>query len=328
MSSIFGPVPSRRLGRSLGIDLVPFKTCSYNCIYCQLGSDQDTTINRDYYVSPKVVLSEFTEVINKKLTGIDYITFSGSGEPTLHKGIGDIIAKVKEISNLPVAVITNGSLLDNPKVRQDLSRADLVMPSLDAATKDVFQKINCPHPDIEFSHMVEGISEFCDEFQGITWLETFLVDNINDDVDNLNKIVEMLMQIKTNKIHINTVARPPAMDNVNPSWACDKLRQKLIEAGKDSQRVEIAEPNNPNIKNESDGESDYERQANLITKHDDSIRAQIIKALKRRPCTLEDLTTVLQVHPQEIIKSLDALFNENQIESGYHHGTVFYEYQN
>ncbi|MCK4583355.1 radical SAM protein, partial [Candidatus Bathyarchaeota archaeon] len=160
---IFGPVPSRRLGRSLGVDLVPFKTCTCDCIYCQLGRTTNKTIERKEWVPTDSVIEQFKEKLD---SNPDYITLSGSGEPTLFSQLEELISRIKDITDIPVAVLTNGSLLWLPEVRRTLKPADLVVPSLDAGSNQIFQYVNRPHHDITFSKMLEGLVKFRDEYDG------------------------------------------------------------------------------------------------------------------------------------------------------------------
>ncbi len=169
---VFGPVPSRRLGRSLGVDLVPFKTCSYDCIYCQVGRTTNQTIERKEWVPMDAVLDELKV---KLACRPDYVTLSGSGEPTLHSRLGETIEHIQAMSDVPVAVLTNGSLLWQKEVREELALADAVLPSLDAGNGLKFAFINRPHPCLTFERMVEGLIAFRDEFPGQYWLEVFLL---------------------------------------------------------------------------------------------------------------------------------------------------------
>ena len=168
---IFGPVPSRRLGRSLGVDLVPFKTCTYDCIYCQLGRTINKTIQRKEWVPIDNVINQLKGKLKSKP---DYITLSGSGEPTLFLRLEELIARIKSITDIPVAVLTNGSLLWLPEVRKALKSADMVVPSLDAGSSQIFQYVNRPHSDITFSKMLDGLVKFRDEYNGKYWLEVFV----------------------------------------------------------------------------------------------------------------------------------------------------------
>ncbi|MEM2983557.1 MAG: radical SAM protein, partial [Candidatus Bathyarchaeia archaeon] len=206
---IFGPVPSRRLGRSLGIDLVPFKTCPYDCIYCQLGRTTKKTVERMEYISTPLIMEEIDRRL-KEPSGIDFITFSGSGEPTLHSGLGELISRVKKWTDIPVAVLTNGGLFFNPQVRKAVLDADLVIPSLDCGDEEMFQRINRPHPDISFQQMVEGLVYLREEFRGVIWLEVFLVKGINTLDNEVHKIASWSRKIRPDRIQLNTVERPPA----------------------------------------------------------------------------------------------------------------------
>ena len=202
-------MPSRRLGRSLGIDFVPFKTCSYDCIYCQLGRTTAKTIERKEYAPVDAVLKEVEEKL-KTISPPDYITLSGSGEPTLHSGIADIIFGIKKISSIPVAVLTNGSLLWIGEVRDAVSGADLVIPSLDAGSEEAFLRVNRPHSGIIFKKMVEGICTFREGFRGPVWLEVFITGGITDSDDEITRIKTLADRIGPERIQLNTTVRTPA----------------------------------------------------------------------------------------------------------------------
>ena len=164
---VYGPVPSRRLGQSLGVDPIPLKTCNWNCVYCQLGRTMPLTNERRAYFPRSDILAEVKDSLDAHPDNeIDWITFVGSGEPTLHTGIGWLIRKVKDISDLPVAVITNGALLYLPEVRQELLAADAVLPSLDAGKSWLYRKINRPHPEISFERLLNGLAAFRGEYSG------------------------------------------------------------------------------------------------------------------------------------------------------------------
>src|SRR6056297_1549283 len=176
MGTIFGPVPSRRLGRSLGVDLIPFKTCSYDCIYCQLGHTTCKTVERKEWLPLQTVMEDLKP---KLALNPDWITLSGSGEPTLYSRLDELIAGIHEVTNVPVAVLTNGSLLWKPDLRRQISKADLVIPSLDGGDPETFQTINCPSPNISFEAMREGLIAFRQEFINPYWLEILLLEGIN-----------------------------------------------------------------------------------------------------------------------------------------------------
>ena len=214
---IFGPVSSRRLGISLGIDIVPMSLCSFDCVYCELGrTSKKTTKRKDYIPTHKVdeALEEHFKVQSPPHP--DYVTFSGSGEPTLHSNVGHFISKVKSLTDAPVAVLTNSSLLPDPQVRRDIIGADLVVPSLDAATKEVFERINRPAPGIDIRDIIEGIRLFAKEFEGRVWLEILFVEGVNDGPSEVKALIEAARLISPTRVQLGTVVRPPSEGDVYP----------------------------------------------------------------------------------------------------------------
>lgn len=217
MRYVFGPVPSRRLGQSLGIDTIPLKTCNWNCVYCQLGRTVPLTNERREYYPRDDILAQVKEALAHYRPGeIDWVTFVGSGEPTLHAGLGWLIGKVKELTDLPVAIITNGSLLCLPEVRREVSLADAVMPSLDAGSADLYRRINRPHPQVAFKRHVDGLITFGHEYGGQLWIEVMLVQGLNDGEEALKDIAAVLRRIRPDEVHINLPTRPPAETWVQP----------------------------------------------------------------------------------------------------------------
>lgn len=213
MKYIYGPVKSRRLGLSLGITLTPRKVCSFNCIYCQLGQAGEKTTERKEYVPIQEIIQELRAWLgnnSQAAKGLNYITLSGSGEPTLNIKIDQLIAGIKKITAIPVAVITNASFLSSVSVRQALSGADLMVPSLDAATSEVFLKINQPKEDIKIEDVISGLIELRKECRAKLWLEVMLVKGINEDLAHVRKVKEIIDKIRPDKIHLNSPVRIPA----------------------------------------------------------------------------------------------------------------------
>ena len=205
---LFGPVPSRRLGRSLGIDLVPQKTCTFDCAYCECGRTTVLTLERREYVPTGRVIAELDDCL-AKAPDIDYVTFAGSGEPTLHSGIGDIISFIKDrYPRYRVAVLTNGALFVDPDVRAALMRADLVVPSLDAVSEDIFRDINRPSPGITAGQVVAGLVAFSREFPGVIWLEVFIVPGKNDTDEELLRLRDAVAVIAPDRVQVNTLDQP------------------------------------------------------------------------------------------------------------------------
>ena len=229
MKRVYGPVPSRRLGQSLGIDPVPLKTCNWNCVYCQLGRSKPMINERREYFPSDQILSEVEETLAAHKPGeIDWVTFVGSGETTLHSGIGFLIRQVKKLTPLPVAVITNGSLLYRPEVREELAAADAVLPTMDAGNEELYRRINRPHPDITFQQQVEGLKAFRKAYSGNLWIEVMLVRGLNDTEKALKELAGLLAEIQPDEVHILQPDRPPVEVWVEPPDGEGLLRARAI----------------------------------------------------------------------------------------------------
>ena len=275
MNYVFGPVQSRRLGQSLGIDTIPLKTCNWNCVYCQLGRSVPLTNERKEYIPSDEILSEVEQALAiHKSDEIDWVTFVGSGEPLLHTKMGWLIQQVKTMTKLPVAVITNGSLLYLPEVRQELIAADAVLPTLDAGTAELYRKINRPHSEITFERLVDGLVAFRKEYRGNLWVEVMLVDRLNDAPQELWEIAKTLQAIKPDSVHINLPTRPPAEPWVKPPSSEDLMRAMAI-LGYTAELVQPAE-----------GSFD-------LSGYDDPVEA-IINIITRHPMRQDQLEQTLE----------------------------------
>ncbi len=237
---VYGPVPSRRLGRSLGVSLIPPKTCSYSCVYCQLGRTTSLQVERKSFFPKEDILKE---IINSKhLKQTDVITFVGDGEPTLSKDLGWIINKCKEQLDIPTAVITNGSLLYLKEVRENLKNADIVIPSIDAGNKKIFNRINRPHPKLAFDTIIQGQIDFRSEFNGQLWLEVMLVHELNDTKEELVSIKNIVEKVHPDRVYFMTPIRPPAESWVLPSNPKNIIdAQHIIGKGISIENLEIGE---------------------------------------------------------------------------------------
>lgn len=217
MKHVFGPVPSRRLGQSLGVDPIPFKTCNWNCVYCQLGRTTPVTNVRCDYFPPDVIVAQVSDALaSHNPVEIDWVTFVGSGEPTLHASLGKIIRQVKALTSIPVAVITNGSLLHRPEVQEELAAADAVLPTLDAGNRKLYHAVNRPHPSLTFDSLIEGLVEFRSAYRGKLWLEVMLVRGLNDTEAALHELAAHVRRIGPDELHVNLPSRPPAEAWVSP----------------------------------------------------------------------------------------------------------------
>lgn len=217
MKYIYGPVKSRRLGLSLGVSPLPYKICSFNCVYCQLGRTENLSVERKEYLPPEEIIAELESWLQSNKNEekrLNYITLSGLGEPTLNIKIADLISKIKKITLVPVAVITNASLLNLLEVRQALNRADLIVPSLDAVSPSVFKRINRPLEEIKIEGIIEGLVNLRREFRGQIWLEVMLLSGINDDLRQIRKLKDVVDRINPDKIQLNSPVRTTAEPNL------------------------------------------------------------------------------------------------------------------
>ncbi len=304
---LFGPVPSRRLGMSLGVDLIPHKVCSLNCVYCECGKTTNLTIERKEYIPYEGVAKEIEDYL-KNNPAPDYITFSGSGEPTLNVKIGDVLNFIKaHEKNIPVAVLTNGTLFYDPEVRKELLNADVVLPSLDAAEHKAFIKINRPNHNLNIPDYINGLIDFRKEYKGKIWLEVLIIPGLNDTKENLIALKDAFLKINPDEVQLNTLDRPGTVENIRA--ATRKELEDIKEFwGLDIVTIIAAAPNRKNI----------------ISYRKD-IESTIMETIKRRPCTLEDLHNILGLHINEINKYLDVLEDEKKIKSVRENRGLFYQ---
>lgn len=295
MKTIFGPVPSRRLGCSLGIDVIPSKTCSYDCVYCESGPTTHLTIKRQDFVTPGEVIHELEDYFAKHPRGADVLTFSSAGEPTLYEPLGELLSAIKKrFNSIPLVVLTNGSLLWDPKVRRDLLIADRVVPSLDAVTRDVFMGINHPHPALDLTTIVEGIGAFRREYHGQLHLEVLLVSGLNDTSDQLKKIAQVVDRISPDQVELNTVVRPPA-DCRFSGLSIDAMRKAST----------FFRPENTQIIGQF--------QAVGCMEKDSSLDERILDLARRRPCTAGEMALCLGVDAEQLRGALRRLLDGCQL---------------
>ena len=293
---VFGPVLSKRLGNSLGIDVIPHKTCSYNCIYCQLGSEENTITDLTNYYSVDEIIYELKEaLLNNK--NIDYITFTGSGEPTLYKDLKKLIYEIKQITDIPVCIITNGSLLYKQEMRSNLLLADLIIPSLDAGNEETFKLIDNPNKEIDFDKMVEGLIEFKKVFKGEYWLEIFLLKDINDNEDELDDIIKIVKKIKPDRIQLITATRRVA--NEKAKALSDEELKKIKKYFNSKCDIEI---DIPNISENHKGNT------RILTEDD------IVNFLIRQPDTAYIIAKSFNENERKVKELLDLLIKKNKVD--------------
>lgn len=303
---VFGPVLSKRLGNSLGIDVIPHKTCSYNCIYCQLGSEENTITDLTNYYSVDEIIYELKEaLLNNK--NIDYITFTGSGEPTLYKDLKKLIYEIKQITDIPVCIITNGSLLYKQEMRSNLLLADLIIPSLDAGNEETFKLIDNPNKEINFDKMVEGLIEFKKVFKGEYWLEIFLLKDINDNEDELDDIIKIVKKIKPDRIQLITATRRVA--NEKAKALSDEELKKIKKYFNSKCDIEI---DIPNISENHKGNT------RILTEED------IVNFLIRQPDTAYIIAKSFNENERKVKELLDLLIKKNKVREEIVNGVVSY----
>ena len=302
MKYIYGPVPSRRLGRSLGIDPIPSKTCNFQCIYCQLGKTTNFTNIRKNFFPKEEIIAELEMAIELHENSIDYITFVGSGEPTLYKDLKELILKAKEFSNKPICVITNGSLLDQKEVQDALMVSDLILPSLDAGDKKTFIKINRPHPSITFKKVIQGFMNFRKIFKGKFWIEVMLMRGINDSKEELLKIKKILDLINPDRIDINVPIRPPV-----EKWV--KIPEKSILSILNEIFIDYTNINFPEVGKFSIYSSDFEKEVLSILERHPMRQDQIIETFSSSNFDEDKIISQLKKLKSQK-KIIDALYNK------------------
>jgi len=302
MKYLFGPVPSRRLGLSLGVDLIPPKTCSYDCLYCQIGKTTCKTIEPAAYVPAEAVLAELDEALAKVKP--DYVTFSGSGEPTLHVELGRLIAYVKERTGAKVAVLTNGSLLYRPEVRERLLKADVVMPTLSTVREETFRAIHQPHEGLNVAGLVEGLRSLRKSFRGQLFIEVMLLAGFNDKDEEIERLRQVILEIAPDRVQLNTVVRPPADAKAIP------LDRKKLEYIKrvfgESAEIVAASP----IREKQHFQG--------------TLSAAVLEMARRRPVTVEDVAGALDAPLFEVDKTVKALVHKGDLREQTHLGKDYY----
>ncbi len=300
---LFGPVRSRRLGLSLGIDTVPNKTCTFNCVYCQLGRTTYQTILREEYVPANEVMTELADFLEYDGRA-DYVTFSGSGEPTLHRKLGEMIVRAKRLTNIPVAVLTCSALMYDAQVRHELAQADVILPSLDAASPRTFYAVNRPHGRLYLAEIINGLRQFRAEFSGKIWLEIMLVKGVNDEEEEIALLRRAIAEIQPDKVHLNTVVRPPAEDEAQ-ALSDEELRAVQARLGPPAEVI-------------------AERWTAARLSLDSRLISEAVNLIARHPMTLEEISHYMNCKPEIIALMLKGLTDSGMVEARTHRGQVFY----
>ncbi len=300
---IYGPVPSRRLGRSLGVDIVPAKICTLDCVYCQIGRTTHKSTLRQDFVDIDAVMAELRDKLAAGVTA-DYITLGGSGEPTLHSRLGELIERIHALTAVPVALLTNGTLFDRPDVRAEAAKADVVIPSLDAGDEATFEAVNRPARDISIEKLVSGLSRFRDEFQGRIWLEVFLIESVNTGAEQIARLRDLIARIRPDKVQLNSAVRPAAEEGVEPISE-ERLTAIAEQIGGECEIIGAAPAAAP-------------------TRHERRAIADVLSMLKRRPCSVPDVCAGLGITRHEAAKYVSILQRQGAITSERRGPVTFY----
>ena len=284
---VFGPVPSRRLGRSLGIDLLPFKTCSMDCVYCECGATTNLTCERKEYFPTDDVIAEIDSVLSKQ-PAIDFVTFSGVGEPTLHSGLGRIIRHIRsQYPELRLCLLTNSTLLHDPGLLAELEGVSVIIPSLDGSNEEELYKINRHAPSVTFKSVMEGLLAVRSRYPEMTmWLEIFIVPGVNDSPESAERFRALAAQIRPDKVQLNSLDRPGVTEWIRP--ADPAVLERIAEVIGRSVPVEIVNRHHQQVEIRSE-QPDVAQYNDLI-----------LKTLRSRPCTAEDMVSVLGIPANRI----------------------------
>jgi len=302
MPYIFGPVPSRRLGLSLGVDLIPPKTCTFDCLYCQVGKTTCKTIETDPYVPVQEVLAELEQSLER--TRPDTITLAGSGEPTLNSQIDQVIARIKKVTDIRVAILTNGSLFWREDIRERISGADILIPTLSTVFEETFRSIHRPHQGLNLPVIIDGLKVMRRSFRHSIFLEVVLLAGFNDSDREIEGLDRVIREISPDKIQLNTVVRPPS----------------------DSRAISLDKQRLENIKDFFGEKAEIIAHAPLRQKGGqyDSLVNAVLEMAKRRPVSAVDIANVLDVSLEEVEALIKGLLIKGKICEQRHGGEVFY----
>jgi wyosine [tRNA(Phe)-imidazoG37] synthetase (radical SAM superfamily) len=308
---VYGPVPSRRFGLSLGIDLLPHKTCCYDCTYCQVGPTTRRTTVRACFVDPDEVVREVERALEAG-PAPDLLTLAGSGEPTLYSALDELVEGLRRVTRAPLALITNGALLDDDAVARQAARFDLVAPSLDAADPETWAAVNRPAPGLELARLVEGLVAFARSYRGLLRLEVMLAAGVNDSPEQLSAIAAVAARMGPVSIDLNTVVRPTAHG-----------ARRLDEAGLERALEIFGGRASVIVPFRRGGEAGAAPCAVAASPSTDP-RGAILETLRRRPCTLADLCDSLGLGPEVALAECVRAAREGLLEEERHGDLLFY----
>lgn len=301
--TIFGPVPSRRLGFSLGIDLVPYKVCSLDCVYCQIDRTTEKSLTRKDYVCIDTILDQLQTRLAEGVQA-DVISLTGSGEPTLNAGLGDLIDGIRALTAIPIAIITNSTLLNEPEVRAQCAKADILLPSLDAVMPKAYARVNRPHETLTVETLIQGLVDFRTQFSGEIWLEIFLVEGMNTDAEHLQALRHAIDRISPNRVQLNTAVRPTADSGIMRM----SPEHMLAIANQLGPKCEII--------------ADFSKAPSTA---EEAIGSEhILNLVDRHPCSMSDICSCLGLSASRAQTLIETLTSSGQVVSGQRDTTIYY----
>lgn len=325
MNFIFGPVISRRLGRSLGIDLFANKICNLNCIYCELGVTSIPVSQRGNYSDTQAIIEEINSFCADahRMTDVDVLTVTAKGEPTLHLGLGEILRHIKQQTDKQVAVLTNGTTLMDDNIRQELTVADIVIPSLDSARMETFLRIDRPCPGIDLQRVIQGLTLFSHEYPGKLWLEILLAQGINDTQEDVKALVSAIKPMRLDRIQLNTVVRPPAEFFARPVTVEQLL--KIADILQNNLAIPVDLPFVPTAPNTQSSLPVTPETTNTLGAAE-NLTDQIVEMLKRRPCTAADIDQTFHLGSLDKVEQLlEPMLHAGVVRKQEHKTLCFYQ---
>jgi wyosine [tRNA(Phe)-imidazoG37] synthetase (radical SAM superfamily) len=308
MEFVFGPVASRRLGLSLGVNIVPHKICSFDCLYCEVGKTTNLSVKRTQFFEISDLLEEFESKYKKLSDNVDVVTVTGAGEPTLNINLGEIAKILKSIINKPLVLLTNSSLINSDEIKKEISYFDIVVPSIDAVSEKIFKQINKPHKTIDIQNIIKGMIDFSQNYEGILYPEVLLLKNINDTEDEIKKIAEVINKMKYKTVHLTTAFRPTPYKEAKALNQEELFSASLLFA-KYGVKIKI---------------SNFLYDKHKLNNIDKNLERMIYKLLKMRPCSQEEICYIFSIENNICNKLLNKMLKSDKIVKRLYNGKEFF----
>ncbi len=324
---IFGPVNSSRIGRSLGVDVIPKKICSLDCIYCEVGTTRNLSTQIKPYFKAEGILAEFSSVYHEIKNSIDVITITGSGEPTLNSCLKEILIGIRDIvkDEKNIAILTNTTTLDNKDIYKTLLDFDIVVPSLDAVTKTAFEKINKPAKEININNIINHLIAFSNEYTGKLYLEVLLAKNVNDQKEDIDTLISVIKKINYTRLDIGTITRPPSYSFAKPltDQELDDIKSYIASNGVSFIKDNTVDDNSNNTV------ISYHKQSSISNNDNDTdlIIRKLMPLLKMRPTTIDDIIKTLKIDKDVVQEVLTPFIQSGEVTSKEFNGILYYQHK-